>query len=43
MAEQLRAGLTFEKTLTVDEGHTARHLAGKGIGRLLEFVKAMER
>jgi len=44
MAEQLRAGLTFEKTLTVDESHTARHLAGKGIRVFStpEMVRLME-
>ena len=44
MAEQLRTGLTFEKTLTVDESHTARHLAGKGIRVFStpEMVRLME-
>ena len=44
MTEQLRAGLTFEKTLIVDESHTARHLAGKGIRVFStpEMVRLME-
>lgn len=31
MADQLQAGMTFEKTITITEAVTARHLAGKGI------------
>jgi len=30
MADQLKVGLTFEKTITVTEDHAARHLTGKG-------------
>ncbi len=44
MADQLKVGLTFEKTMTVDESHAARHLAGKGIRVLStpEMVRLME-
>jgi predicted thioesterase len=44
MADQLRVGLTFEKTITVAESHTARHLAGKGIRVFStpEMVRLME-
>lgn len=44
MADQLQVGLTFEKTITVTESHTARHLAGKGIRVLStpEMVRLME-
>jgi predicted thioesterase len=44
MADQLGVGLTCEKTLTVDESHAARHLAGKGIRVLStpEMVRLME-
>ncbi len=44
MAGQLRVGLTFEKTVTVTESHTARHLAGKGIRVFStpEMVRLME-
>ncbi|MFI5340071.1 MAG: thioesterase family protein [Candidatus Methylomirabilales bacterium] len=44
MADQLRVGLTFEKTVTVTENHTARHLAGKGIRVFStpEMVRLME-
>jgi len=31
MAEQLKVGMTFEKSITVTEEYAARHLAGKGI------------
>ena len=44
MTHQLRVGLTFEKTITVAENHTARHLAGKGIRVFStpEMVRLME-
>ena len=44
MADELRVGLTCEKTITVGESHTARHLAGKGIRVLStpEMVRLME-
>jgi predicted thioesterase len=44
MADQLRVGLTCEKSITVDESHAARHLAGKGIRVLStpEMVRLME-
>lgn len=44
MADQLRVGLTFEKSITVDESHAARHLAGKGIRVFStpEMVRLME-
>jgi fluoroacetyl-CoA thioesterase len=44
MAEELRMGLTCEKTITVGESHAARHLAGKGIRVLStpEMVRLME-
>jgi len=31
MADQLKVGMTFEKSITVTEEYAARHLAGKGI------------
>jgi predicted thioesterase len=44
MADQLQAGLTFEKTVTVTENHAARHLAGKGVQVFStpEMVRLME-
>jgi predicted thioesterase len=44
MADQLRVGLTCEKSITVDESHAARHLAGKEIRVLStpEMVRLME-
>ncbi len=44
MAEQLRVGMTFEKTITVTEALTARHLVGQGVGvfstpELLRFIE----
>ena len=44
MVDQLRAGLTFEKSITITESHTARHLAGKGIRVFStpEMVRLME-
>jgi fluoroacetyl-CoA thioesterase len=44
MPDALRVGLTCEKTITVDETHAARHLAGKGIQVLStpEMVRLME-
>ncbi len=44
MADELRVGLTCEKTMIVDESHAARHLAGKGIRVLStpEMVRLME-
>jgi len=44
MADQLRVGLIFEKSITVTESHTARHLAGKGIRVFStpEMVRLME-
>src|SRR5574337_1459746 len=44
MADQLQVGLTCEKSITVDESHAARHLAGKGIRVLStpEMVRLME-
>ena len=44
MGNELRVGLSFEKTITVDESHAARHLAGKGIRVLStpEMVRLME-
>ena len=44
MADQFRVGLSFEKTITVTESHTARHLAGKGIRVFStpEMVRLME-
>jgi len=44
MADQLRVGLTFEKTIAVTESHAARHLAGKGISVFStpEMVRLME-
>ena len=42
---RLRVGLTFEKTITVTESDTARHLAGKGIRVFAtpEMVRPMEK
>ncbi len=44
MAEQLRVGMSFEKTITVTEALAARHLAGQGIGVLStpELVRFVE-
>lgn len=44
MEEALRIGLSFERTIIVDESHAARHLAGKGIRVLStpEMVRLME-
>ena len=44
MADQLRVGQVFEKTITVSESHAARHLAGKGIRVFStpEMVRLME-
>lgn len=44
MGERLQTGLSFERTITVDESHAARHLAGKGIRVLStpEMVRLME-
>jgi fluoroacetyl-CoA thioesterase len=44
MSDQLRAGMAFEKTMTVTESVVARHLAGKGIGVLStpEMVRFIE-
>lgn len=44
MSDQLRVGMTFEKTMTVTEAVTARHLAGKGIRVLStpEMVRFIE-
>jgi fluoroacetyl-CoA thioesterase len=44
MSEQLRAGMVFEKTMTVSEAVAARHLAGKGISVLStpELVRLVE-
>ena len=44
MVDQLRVGLTFEKSITVTESHAARHLAGKGIRVFStpEMVRLME-
>ncbi len=44
MADQLRVGLTFERTITVTERETARHLAGKGVQVFAtpEMVRLME-
>jgi fluoroacetyl-CoA thioesterase len=44
MAAELKVGLTFEKTITVNESHAARHLAGKGIQVFStpEMVRLME-
>jgi fluoroacetyl-CoA thioesterase len=44
MSEQLRAGMVFEKTMTVTEAVAARHLAGKGISVLStpELVRLVE-
>lgn len=44
MAEQLRVGMTFEKTITVTETLAARHLAGRGVGvfstpELVRFIE----
>ena len=32
MPDDLKAGLTFEKTITVTDALSAKHLAGQGIG-----------
>jgi predicted thioesterase len=44
MGNELRVGLSFEQTITVDESHAARHLAGEGIRVLStpEMVRLME-
>jgi fluoroacetyl-CoA thioesterase len=44
MVDQLRVGLTFEKSITVTESQAARHLAGKGIRVFStpEMVRLME-
>lgn len=44
MADQLQVGLSFEKTITVNENHVARHLAGKGVRVFStpEMVRLME-
>jgi len=44
MADQLRVGLVFEKTIAVTGSHAARHLAGKGISVFStpEMVRLME-
>ena len=44
MVDQLRVGLTCEKTITVTEDLTARHLAGKGVNVFStpEMVRLME-
>jgi predicted thioesterase len=44
MADQLRAGMTFEKSMIVTEAHSARHLAGSGLAvfstpELVRFVE----
>jgi predicted thioesterase len=44
MAEQLRAGMTFEKSITVTDAHSAKHLAGSGLAvfstpELVRFVE----
>jgi len=44
MADQLLAGMTFEKTITVTDAHSAKHLAGQGVGvfstpELVRFVE----
>ena len=44
MGEALRAGMTFEQTITVTEELSAKHLAGQGIGVLStpELVRFVE-
>jgi fluoroacetyl-CoA thioesterase len=44
MTDQLQAKMTFEKTITVTEELTAKHLAGQGIGVLStpELVRFVE-
>ncbi len=44
MTDQLKVGMTFEKTITVTEDLTPRHLAGQGIRVLAtpELVRLME-
>ena len=44
MADQLQTGMTFEKTLTVTEAVSAKHLAGHGIAVFStpELVRFME-
>ena len=44
MTDQLQAGMRFEKTITVTEALTAKHLAGQGIGVLStpELVRFVE-
>ncbi len=44
MTDQLRVGMTFERTITVTERETARHLAGKGVQVFAtpEMVRLME-
>ncbi len=44
MTDQLKVGMTFEKTLTVTEALTPPHLAGHGIGVLAtpEMVRLIE-
>ena len=44
MTDQLKVGMTFEKTLTVTEALTPPHLAGRGIGVLAtpEMVRLIE-
>lgn len=44
MAEQLQAGMIFEKTITVTDALTAKHLAGEGVAvfstpELVRFVE----
>ncbi len=44
MAEQLRVGMSFEKTITVTEALAARHLVGQGVGvfstpELVRFIE----
>ncbi len=44
MAEQLRVGMAFEKTITVTEALVARHLVGRGVGvfstpELVRFIE----
>ncbi len=44
MAEQLRVGMSFEKTIAVTEELAARHLVGQGVGVLStpELVRFVE-
>lgn len=44
MTDQLKVGMTFEKTITVTEDLTPKHLAGQGIRVLAtpELVRLME-